>query len=89
MDVIVLRNLLLRARRDSPALTEGAKGPPWSHILHYCFQEPAVNSSIIQSEPEKRPRGEAGYEEVARHRVLLTTSAESAAESRPVRCRFR
>lgn len=89
MDGIVLRKLLRRMRRDSPALTEGAEGPPWSYILHYRFQESAVNCLIIQSEPEKRPRGEAGYEEAARDRVLLATSAESAAEGRPVRCRFR
>lgn len=84
-DVFVLR----KRRRASPALTEGAKGPPWSHILHYRFQESAVNCSIIQSEPEKRPRGEARYEEAARHRVLLTSSVESAAKSQPVRCPFR
>lgn len=62
--------------------------PPQCHILHYRFRESATNCSIIQSVPERRPRGKAGYEEAARHLVLLTASAESVAASQPVRSCF-
>lgn len=43
--VVVLRKLLLRARRDSPALTEGAKGP---RSPTYCTKASRNLPSIAQ-----------------------------------------